>query len=128
MISKDKVAGKTFVSGPLAMTDIHNGGTIFGIIYYQYLVFVSETEVKMYNKVTFNRGMKDWQELKENEIWKGFFKVDVDYKHVRCDLNYQAFSKRLCVDCIDEDTLLCVAYTEDEQTGVSNVFSQQNKL
>ena len=124
MISKDKVVGKTFVSGPLAMTDIHNGGTIFGIIYYQYLAFVSETEVKMYNKVTFNRGMKDWQESKESEIWTGSYKGDADNKQLRCELNYQTFTKRLYVDYIDEDTLLCVEHWMDDLEGKSKVFTK----
>ena len=65
MITTSQVLGKTFISAPLAETDIHNGGTIFGMIYYQYLKFISENEVKITNRVKFNRGMIDWQESKE---------------------------------------------------------------
>ncbi len=124
MINKDQVVGQTFISGPLAMTDIHNGGTIFGIVYYQQLAFISDTEVEMTNKVTFNRGMKDWQHSKENETWIGFYKADVDGKHIACELSYKNMNKKLFVDFIDDNTLFCEAYFMEEFDGKSSVFTK----
>ena len=117
MINKEKVLGKTFISGPLAMTDIHNGGTIFGIIYYQYLEFVSENQVKMTHKVTFNRGMKDWQDSKENQTWTGV------NKHIKCELTFMKGKTKFYIDFIDENTLLCEEYFMDDN-GEGRVFSK----
>lgn len=124
MIKIDNILGKIFISGPLAMTDIHNGGTIFGIVYYQYLEFISETQVKITNKVTFNRGMKDWQDSKENETWIGYYEVDSDNKHVKCELTYMKGKTKLYIDLIDEDTLLCEEYIMDDYNGIGRVFSK----
>ncbi|MEO5911763.1 MAG: hypothetical protein ABIP95_12810 [Pelobium sp.] len=123
MISIEKVLGKTFISGSLAKTDIHNGGTIFGIIYNQYLEFISKKEVKLTNKVTFNRGMKDWQNAKESEIWIGAYSVDSDNKHIKCNLTCMNLKKNLYIDFIDEETLLCEEYLTDEN-GSGCVFSR----
>lgn len=124
MINKDKVLSQSFISGPLAMTDIHNGGTIFGIIYYQKLEFISENEVKMTNKVTFNRGMKDWQDSKENQTWTGTYSVDSDSKHIICELTFMKLKTKIYVDFIDEQTLLCEEYFMEEESGHGRVFSK----
>lgn len=117
----NQVLGKTFISGPLAETDIHNGGTIFGIIYYQYLEFISENEVKMTNRITFNRGMANWQESKEKEIWTGHYTVESGEKHIKCELNYMNEKTRLYIDFVDENTLLCEEYFMDND-GKGRVF------
>lgn len=122
MITIDKAIGKTFISGPLAKTDIHNGGTIFGIIYYQYLEFISKTEVRITNKVTFNRGMREGQDSKEKEIWMGACSLDSDKKHIKCNLSYMNLKKTLYVDFIDEETLLCEEYFMDDFNGEGKVF------
>ena len=121
MITTRKVLGKTFISGPLAETDIHNGGTIFGIIYYQYLEFLSENEVKITSKVTFNRGMANCQESKEKEIWIGHYAVDSDKKHIKCELTYMNEKATFYIDFADENTLLCEEYFMDNH-GKSRVF------
>jgi hypothetical protein len=123
MINKDKVLGKTFISGPLAMTEIANGGTIFGIIYYQYLNFSSECEVIMTNKVVYNKGMKDWETLKENQIWIGTYSLDSDNKHIKCELKYMKLRRLIYVDFIDDQTLLCEGYFMDEKEGKGLVFT-----
>lgn len=119
----DNIEGQVFISGPIAMTDIHNGGTIFGIIYYQYLEFVSDNQVKITNKVTFNRGMQDWQDSKEKESWVGFYQIDSDNKHIKCELTYMKKKTTLYADFIDNETLLCEEYYMDEGIGRGRVFS-----
>ena len=68
MLTRSQVLGKTFISALLAETDIHNGVTIFGSIYYQYFEFISENEVKITNRTTFNKGIANLQESKENRF------------------------------------------------------------
>ncbi|MNK00611.1 hypothetical protein D3C87_183990 [compost metagenome] len=123
-MTKDQIKGKVFTSGPLAMTDIHNGGSIFGIIFSQYLEFISDNEVNITNKVTFNRGMQDWQDSKEKEYWKGFYEIDRDDKHIRCELTYENKKIVLYADFIDDDTLLCEEYFNCEDNGQGRVFSR----
>ena len=123
MINSDKVLGKTFISGPLAKTDIHNGGTIFGIVYYQYLEFTAKNQLKLTNKVTFNRGMKDWQDSKEREIWIGTYSVATDHKHIKCELTYMTERTTFYIDFIDENTLLCDESFKDEDSK-GRVFSK----
>ena len=121
MITTSEVLGKTFISGPLAETDIHNGGSIFGIIYYQYLEFFSENKAKITNKVTFNSGMANWQESKEKEIWIGHYAVETDKKHIKCELIYLDAKTTLYIDFVDENTLLCEEYFMDDN-GSGRVF------
>lgn len=121
MITKSQVLGKTFISGPLAETDIHNGGTIFGVIYYQYLEFISENEVKIKNRITFNRGMANWQESKEKEIWTGHYIAESDNKHLKCELTYMNAKTKLYIDFVDENTLMCEEYFMDNG-GKGRVF------
>lgn len=113
--------GKTFVSGPMANTDMHNGGTVFGVIYYQYLKFISKNEVQITNKVVFNRGMKEWQDHKEKEIWIGYYSVDSNCKHIKCELTYLNETTILYIDLIDENTLLCNEYIMDN-SGKGRIF------
>ncbi|MFD2287081.1 hypothetical protein GJU39_10560 [Pedobacter petrophilus] len=120
----NQVLGKIFISGPLAETDIHNGGSIFGIIYYQFLEFISHNEVKITNRVTFNRGMANWQESKENEIWNGHYTVENGKKHIKCELTCMSTKTKLYIDFIDENTLLCEEYFMDN-TGKGRVFVKQ---
>ncbi len=122
MITTSQVLRKTFISAPLAESDIHNGGTIFGIIYYQYLEFVSENEVKITNRITFNRGMANWQESKKKEIWIGHYTVESDNKHIKCELSYMNAKTKLYIDFADENTLLCEEYFMSDN-GKGRVFS-----
>jgi hypothetical protein len=89
----ENIIGHTFISGPHAMTDIHNGGTIVGIIYYTSFEFSVPNKIKVTNKVTFNRGMNVWQESKEKEIWTGFYKIDINHKHLECKIEFQNLKK-----------------------------------
>ncbi|WP_026976837.1 hypothetical protein [Flavobacterium tegetincola] len=121
MITTSHVLGKTYISAPLAETDIHNGGTIFGIIYYQYLEFISENEVKITNRITFIRRMAGLHESKQKEIWTGYYKVESDKKHIKCELTHRNAKTILYIDLVDENTLLCEEYFMDHD-GKGRVF------
>jgi hypothetical protein len=129
MTTNETIQGQLFISGPLAMTDIHNGGTIFGIIYYELLEFSSEQRVTLKNTVTFNRGMKGWQDQKESESWEGVYEVASDNKHVFCNLhsNKNNRKRRLYADFADGATLLCEEYEEMGGVGQGRVFSKYDK-
>lgn len=129
MTTNETIQGQLFISGPLAMTDIHNGGTIFGIIYYELIEFSSEQRVTIKNTVTFNRGMKGWHDQIESESWEGVYKVDSDSKHVVCNLhsNKKNKKRKLYVDFADEATLLCEEYEEAGGVGRGRVFSKHHK-
>ena len=125
----DAIQGQTFTSGPLAMTDIHNGGTIFGVIYYELLRFSSEHSVTIRNTATFNRGMKGLQDQIESECWEGTYEVDLDNKHIVCNLrsNKNSRKRKLYVDFADETTLLCEEYEETGGVGQGRVFSKYDR-
>lgn len=57
-----------FRSELIASTDIHNGGSIFGIVYSQLLYFKENRQVTIHKEITINRASSpEWSEGIENE-------------------------------------------------------------
>ena len=120
----DKIIGHKFVSGPLALTDIHNGGSIFGIVFYNYIEFSLDNKVNITSKVTVNRALKEWQESKEKEFWSGEFTINKDNKHIVCKLSYLGQKKTIYIDNINDDILICEEYLENNSLASSYVFTK----
>ncbi len=77
----------TFRSGPFALTDMHNGGSIFGVVYSEVLAFGKNGEVTLHNEIESDRsGGIGWKENAEQERWTGACHFDQDGKHVKCTL------------------------------------------
>lgn len=115
-----------FRSGPFASTDIHNGGSIFGIIYSQILDFKENGQVTMHNEITFNRAsFPEWSEGIENEKWQGSYSFDSDDKHVKCVLtNIKTnASKKIFADFVSDNILLAEVYDNDSNHGNGQVFT-----
>jgi hypothetical protein len=119
-----KIRGMKFISGPYAKTDIHNGGSIFGIIYTQLLQFHDENKVTLQNRVLINRGMRGWQQAAENERWEGTYTIDD--KHVKCELtDLLSSSKQTIYAAFASDELLISEVFEGERkSGKGKVFSK----
>lgn len=54
--------------------------------------------------------MAGLQESKQKEIWTGYYKVENDKKHIKCELTYRNAKTILYIDLVDENTLLCEEY------------------
>ncbi|MCP2045815.1 hypothetical protein [Pontibacter sp. HSC-36F09] len=113
----------------MALTDIHNAGSIFGIIYRQILTFTDAGQVTLTNDIEITRaGLIEWKENLENEKWIGTYKFDSDDKHVKCILtNYKNNIKKEIYAAFATDSLLiCEVYTGGSNKGQGQVFEKIN--
>ena len=115
---------KTFKSGPLAMTDIHNAGTIFGVIYYEMLSFGDNNVVEIKNEIILNRGVKDYENMLREDKWTGTYRFDIDGKHAECVLHNSRNKKikKMYVDFATNELLICEVYEGTSQIGQGQVF------
>lgn len=121
-----KIKGMKFRSGPFASTDIHNGGSIFGIIYSQILYFNENGQVTIHNEITLNRAsFPEWSDGIENEKWEGTYSFDSDDKHVKCVLtnNKTKVSKQIYADFATDNILLAEVYDNESHHGNGQVFN-----
>ncbi len=122
-----KVLGLTFREGPLVLTGMHNGGSIFGVIYSEVLTFGRNGDVTLHKEVETDRsaGM-GWKESLEQERWIGTCQFDPDGKHVKCTL-LNARTERAKViyaDLAGADRLIAEVYDEGSDRGRGQVFTR----
>lgn len=123
----NRILGMTFRSGPFAMTDIHNGGSIFGVIYHEVLSFGENGNVTMHKEIEADRsGGIGWKENMEKERWTGTCEFDRDGKHVKCSLQ-NALTQRekvLYADFAGENRLIAEVYDHGSVSGRGQVFTR----
>lgn len=124
-----KIIGMKFKSTALVSTDIHNGGTIFGIIYYQIIEFFQNDIVKISNVIAIdNSSTLNWSERVKNENWAGKYTFASDFKHVKCELKYQKteIKKVFYANFFSENILVAEIYDNEATTGYSQVYEKIN--
>ena len=119
--------GMTFRTGPLVLTDMHNGGSIFGVIYMQVLTFGTGGEVTLHNEIEADRtyGL-GWKEVMERERWTGFSQFDPDGKHVKCTLVNERTQREKVIyaDFSGPDRLIAEVYDEGSEHGRGQVYTR----
>lgn len=116
-----------FKSGRLASTDIHNAGTVFGVIYRQILAFSDNETVVLTNSIEINRASyPEWRESIENEKWTGTYKFDIDDKHVKCSMTNDKTkeTKEIYADFASDNLLICEVYENGLDHGRGQVFEK----
>jgi hypothetical protein len=116
-----------FRSGPFAITDLHNGGSIIGIIYHEVLVFGEKGEVALHKEIELDRsGGNGWKESLQRERWTGTFELDADGKHVKCSLrNAQTQEEKIIyADSVGENGLIAEVYSRGSMSGIGQVFTR----
>ncbi len=122
-----KVLGMTFRSGPLAMTDIHNGGSIFGIVYYEVFMFGANGDVTLHKEIETDRsGGIGWKENMEKEQWTGTCEFDRDGKHVKCTLHNTRTKREKIIyaDFAGGNRLIAEVYDEGREGARGQVFTR----
>ncbi len=117
-----------FRSGPFASTDIHNAGSIFGIVYDQVLEFNENGNVAMHNEIKINRAsFPEWRERIEQEKWSGEYSFDPDNKHVKCEMTElkTGITKIFYADFVSENMLLAEVYDNGSYQGKGQVFEKK---
>ena len=115
-----------FKSARLALTEIHNAGSIFGIIYRQVLAFQENGHVTMDNEIEISQGgLAERRKNLEDENWVGTYKFDSDDKHVKCILTNAKtkVKKVIYADFASENILICEVYNGDSH-GQGQVFEK----
>lgn len=107
----DNLRNKTYKTGIQADTDIHNGGTIFGIAYRQVLSFDNFPEAKLSYEIVFDRSpIESWRTVM-HKIYSGF--CINNEKHIKISFTNPA--DKIVMDYyfkeIENDMLLCEIYT-----------------
>ncbi len=121
------VLGMSFRSGPFAMTDIHNGGSIFGVVYYEVLTFGKNGDVSMHKEIESDRsGGIGWKENMEKERWSGTCEFDRDGKHVKSTLvNTRTQQEKVSyADFAGEHRLIAEVYDHGKEVGRGQVFDR----
>ena len=122
-----KIKGMKFKSGPFASTDIHNAGSIFGIVYYQILCFLDNGHVTIHNEIIINRAsFPEWSDRIENEKWEGLYSFDSDDKHVMCNLTNTktTIKKKIYADFASDDLLIAEVYENESHHGQGQAFNK----
>ena len=120
-----KVLGMTFRTGPLVLTDMHNGGSIFGVIYVQVLSFGEGGEVTLHNEIEADRSHGlGWKEAMERERWTGSCSFDPDGKHVKCTLVNERTQREKVIyaDFSGPERLITEVYDDGSAHGRGQVF------
>ncbi len=123
-----QIRGMKFKSGRLALTDIHNAGSIFGIIYRQILTFEDAGQVTLNNEIEVIRGgLVEWRENIENEKWIGTYEFDSDDKHVKCIMtnHKNKIRKEVYATFASDNLLICEVYTGGQNHGQGQVFEKK---
>lgn len=121
-----QLVGMRFKSARLALTDIHNAGSIFGIIYSQVLTFKENGHLTMVNEIEISQGgLAEWKKKLEDENWVGTYKFDLDDKHVKCILINEKtkVTKVVFADFASDNILMCEVYN-GESHGQGQVFEK----
>ncbi len=122
-----QIIGMTFISERIAFTDIHNAGTIFGVIYHQVLCFLNNNNVILKNRIEINRApFPEWSKNIENESWSGKYEFDIDDKHVKCSFtnDKNKSTKIIYANFATEDLLICEVYENGNHYGQGKVFEK----
>jgi hypothetical protein len=122
-----KVLGMTFRTGPLVITDMHNGGSIFGVVYTQVLAFGVNGEVTLRNEVEADRSHgPGGKEVLDRERWSGSCTFDPDGKHVKCTLVNERtqHEKVIYADFAGADRLIAEVYDEGSEHGRGQVYTR----
>lgn len=122
----DLLLNKTFVSGPHAMTDIHNAGSIFGVIFNRILVFEENNNITLKNEIKVNRGMADWEKFLKSDNWAGKYELALGNKHFKCTLIKNDSNKKMTmyIDIVEEGLIFGEFYYDNEGHGHSFAFKQ----
>ena len=122
-----RIRGMTFRSGPMAITDIHNAGSIIGIIYHEILRFGEIGDVSLHKVIELDRsGGIGWKESIEKERWVGTYDVDQDGKHVRCTLRNTPAQREKVIyaDFAGENQLIAEVHDQGSASGRGQVFTR----
>lgn len=122
------VEGRRFISGPLAVTDIHNAGSIIGVVFQQVLEFGNSGSATLRNEVIADSsGGLGWDKSIRMAKWTGTYAFDPDGKHVKCTLSVADGSKGIVVyaDLIAPDMLLAEVYEDGRNYGRGQVFTER---
>lgn len=126
MNSLENLTGKRFTTGLMAETDIHNAGTIFGIIFKEILMFGKGGHVVLFNEVLHDRtAFQSWSESIMNK--KLFGICSQEEKHVKCVFHtgVTGYTHEMYFILIEENLILAEEWhvTSDSSSHASKVFS-----
>jgi hypothetical protein len=122
-----KVLGMTFRAGPLVLTDMHNGGSIFGVVFSEVLTFANNGDVTLHKEIETDRSDgTGWKEAAEQERWTGACQFDPDGKHVKCTLRNGRTQREKVIyaDFAGADRLIAEVYDEGSERGRGQVFTR----
>lgn len=107
----DKLKNKTYKTGIQATTEIHNGGTIFGIGFRQVLTFNNELETTLSYEIVFEKGSSEsWRESKKKK-YNGL--CTSNEKHNK--ISFSNSEDKVVIDFyfneIGDEFLLCETYS-----------------